>query len=1194
VSVARFGGGGGRTRLARAFLVFGLGFFALLTQTLLLREFLTAFEGNELGIAAFFGSWFLWIAAGALVGRGGGARLVASFAPLTLLYLPAYLLEHSLVTHVRELAGVAAYELFPYGRMFVLSLLTNAPVSFVTGFLFTLACRAWGTAGEPGRDGTGAGAPSHVYVFETLGGAAGGVAVTALLAAGVPSPTVFLVASLVLASGVAVSRRGPATLRILPAIAIAAALVAGLGEVWAQRDAAGAWGRLLPRESYGGRFATAQASYLHGEREGQFLVMCGGGVTEALPDAEHAREIAAISLAQHPDAARVVVVGPGALAISLAFLEVPRIRSVTWLPPDPEYPAEVMRVLPPRFRDAAARLDAPGRDIRAWLADDGPPVDLVLLDLPDATTLVLNRYFTREFFAEIADRLSPGGVVGIRISGGANFLGGELAILGSAALATIESQFRVTALKPGDETWIFASMSEGPIESPAALRDRFASIEGASELFPPDAILSLFPPDRIAFQRAKYREAVEQAGAEFLVNTDDRPKALFFAMLVALREAGVRGLAAGSRTILGATIPIAVAAILAFVVVRLLYLGLSGLRAERRRGRGFEAGVLVGSAGVSGMSLGILLMFAYQSRFGSLFLDVGLVSALFMAGSFVGSLAAVRLVDGRDRGWAPPALLALQAAAIVAVAGWTDPSTRASFRALFFGAGVFTGAYFPLAARWMRERGAGATGAALEAADHVGAAAGSVLTGLVLLPVAGSAATAGLVALLLVALLPLALPRRGARLAFDPVDRRLRPAGWTLAGMAGFALLASWLVSEVRGAQAGMRLEEAARAMAEGGDLVAREGRGPDGSTFRFYEAPDPGGPERARLYVFPSAPFADAPGYGGPIHLAIRIDPEGNLEEFRVVRSRETPAYLALVEPWARKLLGRSLLDADPFADVDAVSGATLTSRAMLRTLRQAGRAFARDTLGLAVAGEEPPPRPHRADPNVAWLAGFVAAAAALRFRPGRWRRILFLLASFGILGIGLNLQYSTQHVFALLGGSLPAIGFGVAFFMVVVVPVVTLLVGNVYCGYVCPFGAMQELAGELRPRRLASDPSKPVWRIARLVKYLLLFVLAGGFALTRDASVLDSDPLTTLFGAARGGATFAIALGALLLSIPYRRFWCRNLCPAGAFLALLNRARLLRRLSPEPRPGFCDLGVRHPLEMDCIRCDRCMHENR
>ena len=59
----------------RSVLILGLGFFALVAQTLHFRDFLTAFEGNELGVGSFFGSWLLWVGLGAAIGR------VASLLP---------------------------------------------------------------------------------------------------------------------------------------------------------------------------------------------------------------------------------------------------------------------------------------------------------------------------------------------------------------------------------------------------------------------------------------------------------------------------------------------------------------------------------------------------------------------------------------------------------------------------------------------------------------------------------------------------------------------------------------------------------------------------------------------------------------------------------------------------------------------------------------------------------------------------------------------------------------------------------------------------------------------------------------------------------------------------------------------------------------------------------------------------------
>ena len=82
-----------------------------------------------------------------------------------------------------------------------------------------------------------------------------------------------------------------------------------------------------------------------------------------------------------------------------------------------------------------------------------------------------------------------------------------------------------------------------------------------------------------------------------------------------------------------------------------------------------------------------------------------------------------------------------------------------------------------------------------------------------------------------------------------------------------------------------------------------------------------------------------------------------------------------------------------------------------------------------------------------------------------------------------------------------------------------------------------------------------------------------------------------TSVQGAARETWVVMLAVLVIGLSIVFRRFWCRSLCPAGAFLALLNGVRLFKRVVPHTEPARCDLGVRSAAELDCICCDRCRH---
>ncbi|HIJ74619.1 MAG TPA: hypothetical protein HPP83_11015, partial [Candidatus Hydrogenedentes bacterium] len=302
----------------RAQVVFALGFFALAAQTLLFRDFLAAFEGNELGVGSFFSSWLLWVAAGAVAGRL--SRVTRRFEVLTLLYLPAFVLQHYAILYVRILAGVKSYELFPLGTMIASSFVANAPVSFLTGFLFTLGCRWWAGDTESERGVRETLPVARVYILEALGACAGGVAVTLLLAQGTPPETIATLAALVLASAVAAARvSSPA--RLAATAVLVAALASGATRSWAALNNRAEWTRLLPSDEYRGSFSTAQGKYLYGYEGEEFAVMAWGGVCETPFIRIHAAEVIAANLCQRPNARNVLVVGPGSLPICLGLLE---------------------------------------------------------------------------------------------------------------------------------------------------------------------------------------------------------------------------------------------------------------------------------------------------------------------------------------------------------------------------------------------------------------------------------------------------------------------------------------------------------------------------------------------------------------------------------------------------------------------------------------------------------------------------------------------------------------------------------------------------------------------------------------------------------------------------------------------------------------------------------------------------------
>ena len=1190
-----------------------LGFYALVAQTLLFRDFLTVFEGNELGISAFFTSWLLWVAVGALLGRAevrAMASVTRRFPLLALLYIPAFLLQRYLVLHARGFVGVEAYEMFPFMPMFGMAFIANAPVSLLTGLLFTLACRWTSEITDL--------PVSRVYIAETLGSCLGGLFVTLELSTRVPHEGVFVVAScylLLLNAGSVVdeSRKIPRVIRNISLSALATLAIASLflsdSTVmirWTQEADRAAWSRLLPQDAYRGTFATARGRYLYGERAGQFIVMSGAGVCDTLPPDEHAAEVVALHLAQKPDARRMLVFGGNTMGLCAEFKKLPQVAQVTWMHPDHEYPTGLWHLMNDQtgYLQSLMFRDTPEEDIRTWARETDKRYDLIVLNLPDVTTLALNRYCTEEFFALLKRILAENGVVSARVSGGANYLGGELAYLGSSLLHTIESAFKHVVIKPGDETWFLASDGDGLAQAPAVLRDRFATVQGASGIYPPEGILGLYPPDRADFQLKAYRNIIAETAPALLRNTDREPKALSYGLFLAIKQAEWRLLAAALPNLFRVGAWVFLVPVILYGLLRCVYL----LKTPRRLASDgvFDIQFLVFSTGLASMALSIVLMFLYQARFGSLVMDIGLVVAIFMLGSSVGGFATNRScakeassdvpvpIASRRRRLALSEILFCHANLLMLVSFLPDIASRALWFLLIGLAGFFTGVYFPIAAFEMKAaaRSVAQTGSSLETLDHLGGALGALVTGLLMLPILGGATTLWIVAALVaVNLAPTHMPTRRVE-APGFLDRIARPLGYTAFGIAAYLLIVSQVVALQRAADEGKILREAARDMAAGADLREEQASLLDGALYSYFTVADT--PERPGGYVFSTARWASRiPGYGGPISLAVYADREGILRDYRVLRSNETPAYMALVDTRRQRLIGRRVFDPDPFSGVELVTGATISWNAITEIFETAGRGFAAEVLGKgSLEPEAGPARFDWTDPQLrdfACLAGLAALALVMRYRPNVWVRRAFLLIVLVVTGWLLNLQYSMQHVMSLLSLNFGTVGLNAPFLLVLILPVIVALFGNVYCGYLCPFGALQELAGDLNARNRSGGLDKRTWQCGRTVKYGLLFLLVVVYALTRDFGTLRADPLITLFGIGRDRFIVAVAAVCVGLSVFFPRFWCRSLCPAGAFLSLFNGISLLRRFMPARYPNRCDLGVRNVDDLDCICCDRC-----
>lgn len=235
---------------------------------------------------------------------------------------------------------------------------------------------------------------------------------------------------------------------------------------------------------------------------------------------------------------------------------------------------------------------------------------------------------------------------------------------------------------------------------------------------------------------------------------------------------------------------------------------------------------------------------------------------------------------------------------------------------------------------------------------------------------------------------------------------------------------------------------------------------------------------------------------------------------------------------------------------------------------------------------------------------------------RPKLWRRLRlgFLLTTFLVLGMGLNGQLSVVQVVAFLHSLLT--GFRWETFLTD--PVIFLLWGftalgllfwgrGVYCGWLCPFGALQELTNALAQRFGIRQIAVPQGLHERLwvIKYTLFVVIVAlSFYSMHDAILLaEVEPFKTAISLRfiRAWPFVLFVLVLLGAGLFIERFYCRYLCPLGAGLAIPAKLKIFDWLRRRPQCGRecrlcetkCTVGAIDPLGRinpnECVLCLRC-----
>jgi len=431
-----------------------LGFSSLVTQIILLREFLSIFYGNELIVGVVLANWFLLTGLGAFLGKQN-LKLSKNIAVIVVMQVLLGIIPFITAFAMNYLRNI----IFPTGSL--ISLFSIIVVSFglllpfclLSGLMFTVLSRYLSQNYKQNLIPV-------VYSVETAGSILGGLLFNLVLVfifKSFQSLLIIMVVNLV-AAFLLSNRFKRKIIRysivILGAVLIIPAIFIDF-DWWTKT-------KVYKNQTIVAQKETPYSSLLVTKSAGQINFFENGALLFSINEKKDLKsnsnmavneEMVHYTMVQHIKPERILLVSGGMGGIINELLKYD-VKSLDYVEINPAVIALGKQFMPDFDKQ---KVNIINQDARRYIKNTSNTYDIALINLPEPTTTQLNRYFTIEFYRELKNKLNHEAVITTSLQSTNNYMSDEAKEINSTLYNTLKQAFRNVIILSGEKNYFIAS-----------------------------------------------------------------------------------------------------------------------------------------------------------------------------------------------------------------------------------------------------------------------------------------------------------------------------------------------------------------------------------------------------------------------------------------------------------------------------------------------------------------------------------------------------------------------------------------------------------------------------------------------------------------------------------------------------------------------------------------------------------------